>query len=939
MRFTSRHFKTLKNIGIALLFLLANHNIAFGQAKQLHDELLAIKTSNDSLNKSAPVEKIYLQLDKPYYAPGDTIWFKMYLFNSFLAASGKSGIINLDVTNDSNKVIKHYRIPARNGLSWGNLSLAEKEGFMPGNYTIHAYTNWMRNFGQEYFFSKSFYITGSGENGWLINKQVKEPAGNSDTVKVRLLFNDINKIPAANKTLQLQVMAGSKHLYKQAMQTDNNGLLDVNFKVPNKAANLSIIAESTPAGQKAVIPLGLNLPQNTDVQFLPEGGYLVAGLTAHIGFKAIGEDGKGVDVSGIITGRDQRQVAGYKSLRYGIGSFDLAVQNGENYTAKVTLPGGVIKEYPLPAVKANGIVLSIKNQQQNDSLEVAVFASNDVAGRGEIYFLIGKARGVICYAAVFTFNDSGFIKRKIAKSLFPTGITRFTVMTAGKKPLDDRMVYINHNDNFNIQIKTDQSTYAPRDSVALKIKVTDNTGKPVAGSFSLAVTDDTQVKVDTLTNKNILTQLLLTSDLKGYVEEPGYYISSTTAASWQALDNLLLTQGWVGYDWAQVLNPPAITYQPAHEFAVTGHVYNVFSKPVKNTNVLLFSKSPAILMDTLTNNDGKFVFDHFPRVDTPIFVLKAVNKKGKSFNVGIAIDDVQPPLFFTDTRGPLSMPWYVNSDTAMLNYTKNNALVQQRDYFTAGGHILKEVKISAKKIVKGSQNLNGPGGADFVMDEKDLEKALKKNWLQLLEENVKSFREMELPPHYPRWYYVSFKRVYFIIDGILLDEVYESLDFMSLKIYLQSHTAEDIKGIEVMSSLKYNARYKGRFIPTDTIMDLDPHKDQAFIEITTRSGHGPIIDNTPGMYLYKPLALSWPKQFYKPKYSVKDTANHLPDLRSNINWEPNVITDAKGEAKVWFYTADKPATYTLVIEGADMNGGLGYKTGKITVGTNKGKGK
>jgi hypothetical protein len=199
------------------------------------------------------------------------------------------------------------------------------------------------------------------------------------------------------------------------------------------------------------------------------------------------------------------------------------------------------------------------------------------------------------------------------------------------------------------------------------------------------------------------------------------------------------------------------------------------------------------------------------------------------------------------------------------------------------------------------------------MDEKDLEKALKKTWLQLLEEYVKSFREMDLAPHYPRWYYISFQKVFFIIDGTLLNDVYQPLDFLALKTYLQSHNAEDIKGIEVSA----------------------PPGGFAFVEITTRSGHGPVIDNTPGMYLYKPLTMSWPKQFYKPKYSVKDTDKHLPDLRSTIDWEPNIVTDANGEAKVRFYAADKPASYTFIIEGADMNGGLGYKTGNITIGTKK----
>ncbi len=197
----------------------------------------------------------------------------------------------------------------------------------------------------------------------------------------------------ANKALTLQVMAGNKHLYKQKLQTDQNGLLDVNFKLPEKSSNFVIVAENEQKDKKAVIPIGLNRPENTDIQFLAEGGNLVADLPAHIGFKAIGEDGKGVDVSGIVTDHNQNKIAAFKSLHNGMGSFDVAVQAGENYTAKVTLPGGVIKEYPLPAVKSTGMVLRVKNPMESDSVTVSVAATDDIVQSGDNYFLIGKARG------------------------------------------------------------------------------------------------------------------------------------------------------------------------------------------------------------------------------------------------------------------------------------------------------------------------------------------------------------------------------------------------------------------------------------------------------------------------------------------------------------------------------------------------------------------
>jgi len=107
----------------------------------------------------------------------------------------------------------------------------------------------------------------------------------------------------------------------------------------------------------------------------------------------------------------------------------------------------------------------------------------------------------------------------------------------------------------------------------------------------------------------------------------------------------------------------------------------------------------------------------------------------------------------------------------------------------------------------------------------------------------------------------------------------------------------------------------------------------SFVEITTRGGHGPVIGNTPGMYLYKPLAISWPKQFYKPKYLPGDTtANNLAAFRPTVDWEPNITTDEQGEATVSFMLPGKASTYTVIIEGTDMNGNFGYQDEKIITG-------
>ncbi len=124
-------------------------------------------------------------------------------------------------------------------------------------------------------------------------------------------------------------------------------------------------------------------------------------------------------------------------------------------------------------------------------------------------------------------------------------------------------------------------------------------------------------------------------------------------------------------------------------------------------------------------------------------------------------------------------------------------------------------------------------------------------------------------------------------------------------------------------------KYDEQFYSEQTSRNGSP--EFAFLEITTRSGDGAYFKATPGVYLYKPLAFSLPKQFYRPRYTLKNKEALLPDLRSTIHWEPNFITDTLGNATVSFYSADKPTSYTIMLEGTDLNGEVGFTRKKLLV--------
>ena len=893
--------------------------------------------SMDEYQARMPIEKVYLQLDKPYYAVGDTLWFKAYLFDaSFLSSSKKSGLLYVELeSEDSHVVLKRISLPMAAGLSWGDIALTEKN-FPEGGYILRAYTNWMRNFGEDYVFSKHFYLSNANDQSWLVKSQIKvEKNGSNDNAKVALKFLGPNQLPVALREMELQVLKGRKSLYKEKLQTSDDGLLNINFALPQSTNKygITLLAKDLRKGEdnmQLTIPLKINQPKDIDLQFMPEGGHIVSGIPATIAVKAVGSDGNGVDVIGKIYDSKQQQVATFKSLHKGMGTFTLLPEKGESYTAKLYSPDGDEIIYHLPDIKAAGTVLKVNNLFKKDSLEVHIQATSEISEQNSKYYLIGQSRGVICYAAAVQFKD-GQINSVIAKSLFPSGIARITLIDASWQPLNERIVYIDHHDNLTINIDAGKAIFNTRDSIPLQVSVKDKNGKPIAGSFSVSVTHDGLVKADTLHNNSIETYLLLTSDLKGTVEQPGFYIDPQNDETWQALDDLLLTQGWVGYDWKDAFAPEkAPLFAAESELKITGKVTNAFNKPLADTKVTLLSHKPLLMMEATTDSDGKFLFKNFALLDTASFFIQAK----RSFNVGIEVDKFKAPVF-KPSLSKLS-PWYVNTDTTLLNYTKNFiAITKAKDGITGKARLLKEVQIRDKKIIKGSHNPNGSGNADQVLDEEDIKAAAGMNVYQYLVTRVKGLTFGFVPGDTTNTpvFMVNDLPIVFSIDGMGVGGNYEYL-----KDLFENYPLTSLKGIEVMHSMQYTFTYDQRNNFGAGFHGGTGRRETELpgvIEITTYSGVGWSIIHRPGIASYRPIPVIRPIQFYRPRYTVKNSYPALSDLRSTIHWEPNLITGANGMGALSFYAADIPGTYTVTLDGSDMRGNIGSQSFKIKVNKRK----
>jgi TonB-dependent SusC/RagA subfamily outer membrane receptor len=149
-----------------------------------------------------------------------------------------------------------------------------------------------------------------------------------------------------------------------------------------------------------------------------------------------------------------------------------------------------------------------------------------------------------------------------------------------------------------------------------------------------------------------------------------------------------------------------------------------------------------------------------------------------------------------------------------------------------------------------------------------------------------------------------------IIDGMAIDDA----------TILDNFNAADIESIEVLKSIGYTSIYGGR-------------GGGGVLLITTKRG-GPNYSYrryAPGIITYNPKGYSKSRVFYSPQYDNPKTNTAVPDLRSTIYWNPNVVTNNDGKASFNFFNADAKGTYRVVVEGIGSDGSLGRQVYRYKV--------
>lgn len=882
----------------ACLFLLV---CAFSFAFRIADdpfETLLKKLAD--YTQENPQEKVHLHLDKPYYAIGDNIWFKAYVTdNSTDQLSKISQVLYVELISESDSVKRQLKLQLVSGLTWGDFKLTDT--LPEGNYRIRAYTQWMRNAGPDFFFDKTIKIGNAWANKVLTDtKYTYSKKDNEDHVNAVIKFTDKKGAPYGEVPVAYTVRLRDKNIDRGKAMTNAQGELSLSFSSKQAEVLTSgrITATLTLANKEKIvktIPIKA-VSDAVAVQLFPESGNLVEDLPSRIGIKAVGSSGLGEDVSGMVVDNEGTEVLPFKTTYQGMGSFILNPQPGKTYTAKIKLKNGAVQQLPFPKVLTSGYVLAVNNADSS-KVGLKLLVSQSLLNTGEMKLVIQRNNTVIAVLKANTLKQINALS--LDKKELPSGVLHFTLFSPENIPVAERLIFINNPaDQIDLNVLNLKKSYKVRENVPLEFSATDE-GKPTYGSFSVAVTNASIVEPDADNESNIMTSLLLSSDLKGYIEKPNQYFRDHSAQTRAHLDELMLTQGWSRLLWKDVIGNTVVkpVFAAEKSLKVSGIVTTPGGKPIAKGKVTLFSNTGGFFMlDTLTDANGHFNFDDLRFGDSTKFVVQARNAKDKKF-VEIKIDQV-PGQLVTPNKNTGDIE--INVNEAIQSY-----IIKSESYFddlTKRGllersYTLDQVNIVKQKLkAQNSANLNGAGHADAILKASDL--AYCTTLAQCLQGRIAGLTIQGSQAYLARNNGVPMQ--------IILDGTNVTPDF------LDNIQPQDVETIEVLKSGANTAIYGSRGFGGILIIT------------TKRGGNTGYATYAPGIVNITASGYYAVREFYSPKYNTSQNIR-AADKRTTVYWNPNLATNEAGKGKFNFYNTDESGTYRVVIEGMNLDGRMARK--------------
>ncbi|HEY3402519.1 MAG TPA: MG2 domain-containing protein [Ohtaekwangia sp.] len=866
-------------------------------------------------NASYPEEKVYLQFDKPFYKPGETIWFNAMVLNSNThTPSSISDVLYAELIDPKGNVAARQELVIKEGTTHGDFTIAENT---PGGmYRVRAFTHWMKNFGDDACFKKEIQIQRVITPRLLLKLDYeKESYGANDEVVVNVTVSNLKNEKVSGADINYSVRLSGNLFLNHTATTGKNGISRIAFRLPpglSTADGLFQAVVSTQGVEESIsrsIPIVLN---QISLQFFPEGGHLVENVNTRVAFKALNEFSKGADVAGSIVDDSNTVITRFESFHMGMGAFEFKPAAGRKYFAQIDTPSGNTTRTPLPQVLSSGYVLNLKSAD-SVNLEWNIHSPTE-----QQIYLAGQVHGELVYTESITVS-AGANTVRIPTEKFPAGIAAFTLFDAEGNPRCERLVFTNRDKGLHIKLTTDKTQYLPREKVQLNIETTDDSGRPLAAKLSLAVADDQIISFADDKQDNILSAMLLSSEVRGEIQEPSFYFDPAEPKAIAALDYLLMTQGWRRFTWKEIIKPTRnITFNPEKVKNISGQIVDSNREGFATEVTLIEAGNKRRVEKVKTTPDGRFVFMN---IDPTVSILLLARKPSeislqKEMPFFIALNDKDGTKLYRDTDGaPIVSPPPVE-EAAEVEVVEEGGLNMGMDEDVAS---LSEVvvvgysSVESKSLTGSIQRINR-GGLETSFSPVTVDHLLQGRVAGVMItpqqgsagastniriRGVSSLGNGNNDPLY-------------VIDGQVIGT--------SLNHNFSNGTMlgpEDIESIEILHSSQAMALFGSR-------------ASNGVINITTKSRinygyfHTRRKNARYSSAVVRPRNFSATREFYVEP-PAKNQTGKREDFRSTVYWNHTVVTDEKGRAALSFFNNDAVSAFRITAEGFSGTGLIGRK--------------
>ena len=664
--------------------------------------------------------------------------------------------------------------------------------------------------------------------------------------------------------------------------------------------------------------------EKLSLRFFPEGGQLVEGVTSQVAFKAESKNEGNLQLSGTLYTKEGQKITSFETLHDGMGAFEYT-PSALPAIAKVNFQGKKY-EFTLPKALPSGYVLKVDNNAGAISVTVscnaatpqdtlAVFISHQ--GRPHAYQLIQ------CQAnepQQFT-----VLSRKL-----PAGVLQISLLNRAGNTLCDRFVFASPRAPLQISPKGLKEIYAPYAPIRCELQLNNAIGEPMPGKLSVSIRD--AVRSDYMEyDNNIFTDLLLTSDLKGYIHQPGYYFTESSLRKQKELDILLMVHGWRKYDMTQQIGISPFTplQLPESQLVLYGQVKSTILKnKLKDIALSVMVKRDAEIItgQTVTDENGHFSIplEDFEGSMEAVIQTRKVGKE-RNKDASILIDRHFSPA--TRAYGYKELhPEWGNIAHWQQEAEKFDSLYMDSIRRVDGLYLLDEVEIKSKRR-RQSTNMATKINEQSIDAYYDIRQAVDQ-----LRDNGKVLTTIPevMEKLNPLFYWdrsndnctYRQKPICYIMDNKILSStevnmMLTEIDGLASIIIskgtggiddeiIQNSKMSDSNDIDVTELDKYSIFY---LIPLPRHDVLNKHETAALgTRQTVMQGYTPALE------------------YYSPAYIDKELYMDKADKRRTLYWNPTVQTDENGKAVIECYNNQYSTPLIIQAETMSNDGKIGSVT-------------